>query len=190
MEQLDKLSDKELGKLFPIIISEPQTDWGILFNKEKEEIESILGIDNIISLEHIGSTAVPDLPSKPIIDILLQISDSADNEFIKQCLNKVGYHYIYKPENPPPHMMFVRGYTPYGYKGQAFHLHIRYRGDWDEIYFRDFLIKKPEIAHEYAKLKIQLANEYKYDREGYTESKTEFIKRINSIAKNSANASR
>jgi GrpB-like predicted nucleotidyltransferase (UPF0157 family) len=60
---------------------------------------------------------------------------------------------------------------------------VRYRGDWDEIYFRDYLKANPAIAQEYAVLKTRLANEYKNDREEYTAQKSDFIKRIMEKAK-------
>jgi GrpB-like predicted nucleotidyltransferase (UPF0157 family) len=67
--------------------------------------------------------------------------------------------------------------------GQAYHVHVRYSGDWDELYFRDYLIQNPQVKKKYEDLKIVLANEYKNDREGYTEKKTDFVKRINEIAR-------
>jgi len=75
-------------------------------------------------------------------------------------------------------MMFAKGYTKGGFKVQAYHVHVRYSGDWDEIYFRDYLIKNAAAANEYAALKQQLAEKYKNDREGYTGGKDGFVKRI------------
>jgi GrpB-like predicted nucleotidyltransferase (UPF0157 family) len=181
---LDKMSNEELGKLFPIILSEPNPEWISLFQTEKSEIEKVLGFQNIIRVEHIGSTAVPNLIAKPTIDILLEIHEITDLNILKDKLNELNYHYIPKLENPAPHMMFVKGYTTAGFKGQAYHIHGRYSGDWDELYFRDYLITHPEIAQEYSELKILLAKQYENDRDGYTEKKTEFIARINRLAKN------
>jgi len=80
-------------------------------------------------------------------------------------------------------MMFMKGYTPQGFKGQAFHIHIRYRGDWDELYFRDYLLTHPEIAVEYGELKSELQKKYEHDRDAYTDAKTDFIKRITKLAR-------
>ncbi|NWJ52874.1 MAG: GrpB family protein [Bacteroidetes bacterium] len=181
--QLDKLTNKDLGQLFPIIISEPMTEWVDLFNTEKNEIENVIGLNSIIRIEHIGSTAIPDLKAKPTIDILLEITDNANENLIIDSLKSLNYHYISKPENPSPHMMFVKGYSSHGFQGQAYHIHVRYIGDWDELYFRDYLIQNPDIAQEYASLKLQLAKEYKNDREAYTGHKTEFIRRITDKAR-------
>jgi GrpB-like predicted nucleotidyltransferase (UPF0157 family) len=181
---LDKMSNKELGKLFPIRISEPNPDWISLFRTEKVKIEKALGHKNIIRIEHIGSTAVPDLKAKPTIDILLEIQESTQLEFLRDTLSKLNYHFIPKPENPAPHMMFVKGYTTEGFKGQAYHVHVRYSGDWDELYFRDYLISHPVIAKDYERLKVRLAMQFENDRDGYTEKKTDFITHINKLAKN------
>ena len=80
-------------------------------------------------------------------------------------------------------MMFVKGYTLDGFKGQAYHIHIRYFGDWDEIYFRDYLKANPGVAKEYGELKIQLSKRFRNDREKYTSGKTGFIKRVTDTAR-------
>lgn len=80
-------------------------------------------------------------------------------------------------------MMFMKGYTSQGFKGQVFHVHVRYIGDWDELYFRDYLMVHPEIADEYGQLKIELQKKYEHDRDGHTNAKTDFIKRITELAR-------
>jgi len=177
------MTEKELGKLFPIIISEPDPAWINLFQIEKIEIERALGTENIIRIEHFGSTAIPDLKAKPTIDILLEVPETFDKDHVIKELTKITYHYIPRPENPAPHMMFAKGYTLNGFEGQAYHIHVRHSGDWDELYFRDYLKMNPDIAKEYEELKIRLAKEYRNDREEYTEKKTDFIKRITEQAK-------
>ncbi len=182
-KQLNEMTREELGKLFPIIVSEPDSSWPELFRIEQLKILKILEERDIIRIEHIGSTAVPNLKAKPTIDILLEVSDIFDKNRLIEKLSKLDYYYTPKPENPPPHMMFMKGYSINGFKGQAFHIHVRYRGDWDEIYFRDYLKQHPEIAQKYGELKIQLSKVYKNDREEYTNKKTDFIKRITDIAR-------
>ena len=182
-QDLNKLNVKELGKLFPIIISDPDPDWGEIYNSEKTKIEKTLGKRNILKIEHIGSTAVPGLKAKPTIDILLEIPDGTGKNLIITKLKLLDYEYIPEPDNPPPHMMFAKGYTNHGFSGQAFHVHIRYSGDWDEFYFRDYLISHPAISREYEELKILLSVKYRNDREAYTNNKTEFIRRISELAR-------
>ncbi|MCJ7447231.1 MAG: GrpB family protein [Bacteroidales bacterium] len=186
-QKLNKLNIEELGTLFPVIISDPNPDWGKIYKSEKSKIEKTLGKHNILKIEHIGSTAVPGLKAKPTIDILLEILDGTSKNLIITKLKQLDYDYIPRPDNPPPHMMFARGYTIHGFSGQAFHVHIRYSGDWDEIYFRDYLRSRPGIAKEYEGLKILLSAKYKNDREAYTNNKTEFIKRISGLARKEKN---
>ena len=69
------------------------------------------------------------------------------------------------------------GYTESGFAEQVYHLHLRYAGDNEELYFRDYLIDNPDIAKEYQQLKLNLWHIYEYNRDAYTEAKTEFIKR-------------
>lgn len=182
-KQPDDMKIEELGNLFPVIISEPDPDWIKVFQKEETKIKRVLDKQNIISVEHIGSTAVPDLKAKPTIDILIEVPVSVDKELIIANLIKLNYHYIPRPENPAPHMMFVKGYTPAGFKGQTYHIHVRYSGDWDELYFRDYLKSHPGIAREYGELKARLSVENKNNREEYTNKKTDFINRITRIAR-------
>lgn len=91
---------------------------------------------------------------------------------------------------PPPHLMFLKGYTPTGFAEKVYHIHVRYQpqevscgGDWDELYFRDYLVAHPEIAEEYAALKRRLFKEFEFNRDGYTDAKSAFIKEVTRKAK-------
>ena len=182
-KHLSEMTSAELGQLFPIIISEPNPEWRNMFHIEKTKIIRSLGDQNLISIEHIGSTAIPGIKAKPTIDILIEIPEEAHLNFIIKKITALDYYYISQPENPPPHMMFAKGYTTKGYKGQAFHIHVRYKGDWDELHFRDYLLTHPEEVRKYEKLKLELAEKYKNDRDEYTNQKGDFINRINKQAR-------
>ena len=177
------MTNEELWELFPIVLSVHNPIWVKNYLTEKPVLEKAVGIQNIVRMNHIGSTAIPSLIAKPTIDILLEIKDDTDNKRLISNMQSVGYIYSEQPSNPAPHMMFMKGYTPQGFKGQAFHVHVRYSGDWDELYFRDYLLAHPEIADEYGKLKLELKKEYEHDRDGYTHAKTDFIKRITKLAR-------
>ena len=177
-QNLNRLSVEALGKLFPIIISEYDPEWKNLFFSEKQIVKKAIGSNKILSIGHIGSTAVPGLCAKPTIDILVEIKDETDTVQLIKNLKLIGYHFIPKPENPTPHMMFAKGYSHEGLTGQTFHIHIRYCGDWDEIAFRDYLIRNPRVTEEYAVLKRRLSIEFRNDREKYTDAKSSFIKEI------------
>ena len=182
-KDLHEMTTEELGQLFPIIIIEPNKDWEKNFNKEKTFILDLFEKTDIENIEHIGSTAIPNLKAKPTIDILLEVSEKLENELIIEKLKSIGYDYIQRLDNPPPHMMFVRRYSHQGFNGQAYHLHVRFKGDWDEIYFRDYLRENKQWANDYETLKLDLAIKYKYDREAYTEAKTEFVEKVNKLAR-------
>ncbi len=175
---MDNLSTEELGMLFPVVISDPDPHWPDYFMLERTEIKKRLDSENNIFINHIGSTAIPGLQAKPTIDILIEIPEETDAEWLVRRLVHIGYHFIPKPENPPPHMMFVKGYSEKGMDSLSYHVHIRYTGEQDELLFRDYLRKHPEAVREYAELKIKLADVHKNNREAYTEGKTGFINRI------------
>jgi len=175
---LNELTPAELGKLFPIILADHDGRWPRFYDEERAALLSALAEVPVLSVEHIGSTAVPGLRAKPTIDILVQVETSADNNAIIAAMRRSGYEYTERPENPPPHMMFMKGYTPEGFRGQAVHVHVRHPGDWDEPRFRDHLITHPDTAREYAALKEELARRFPNDREAYTDGKTEFIRRV------------
>ncbi|MBN1525202.1 MAG: GrpB family protein [Spirochaetales bacterium] len=180
---LDDLTTEELGKLFPITLSAPQTNWNILFEQERQQLIQVIGESFILRIEHIGSTAIPGIRAKPTIDILAEIGADSNCSQIINGMRNAHYHVIPRPKNPAPHLMFTKGYTIKGYNGQAVHIHMRYPGDWDEIYFRDYLRGNETVAREYEQLKTDLEKKFKYDREAYTEGKTDFVTRISARAK-------
>jgi GrpB-like predicted nucleotidyltransferase (UPF0157 family) len=182
-KELNNMTTDELGQLFPIIIVDYNTFWPELASEESANILAAVGNDVIINIEHIGSTAVPGLCAKPTIDFLLEISETANCDLLINQLQRIDYQFISKPENPPPHMMFAKGYSESGITGQTFHIQVRYPGDWDEIVFRDYLLKNQKALDEYAGLKRELADRFKNDREKYTDNKTEFIKKATRIAR-------
>ena len=185
-KSLDDMTYDELARMFPVIISDYKPVWARRYLKEKAVLEQAIGSNNIVRISHIGSTAIPGLTGKPTIDILVEINDDCDTTGLVFSMQSAGYRYLEQPEKPPPYMMFIKGYTPQGFKGQVFHVHIRYSGDWDELYFRDYLLVHPETAGEYGRLKLELKKKYEYDREAYTEAKTNFIRRVNSLARQEA----
>lgn len=182
-KSLTDMTNEELWRLFPIILSQHSPAWKDRYLTEKAALETEIGAANIIRISHIGSTAVPNLLAKPTIDILLEIKETTDLGQLIAALQGIGYIYSPQPDNPPPHMMFLKGYTPEGFRGQAYHLHVRYSGDWDELYFRDYLISHPDAAKKYAQLKLNLKEKYEFDRDGYTVAKTDFIKNLTKLAR-------
>ena len=131
-------------------------------------------------ISYIGSTAIPDIQAKPIVDILVEISPDIEWQSLKDIFEHNGYICMSESET---RISFNKGYTPAGYADRVFHVHVHRTGDNDEILFRDYLIANPESAKEYETLKLSLLPEYRNNRDGYTEDKTEFVKKIVGLAK-------
>ncbi len=177
-KKISEMSLEELWKLFPIFLTEHQSCWKNWYTDEKAVLEKI--IPKAIRINHIGSTAVSSIWAKPIIDILLEVSKECDLLAVKDLLTKNGYTCMSQSAD---RISFNKGYTENGFSERVFHLHLRYIGDNDELYFRDYLIEYPDVAHEYEKMKLTLWKKFEYNRDGYTNAKTEFIRKYTNAAK-------
>lgn len=183
-KSLSEMSLEELWQLFPIILKEHSPEYKNWYLEEKKILEAILPAESIKRINHIGSTAVPGLLAKPTVDILLEISREAELAKVEAELKKADWTLMHRNEEDQElNLVFNKGYTPEGFADKVFHLHLRYPDDWDELYFRDYLIAHPEIAEKYGELKKDLEAEYKNNRDGYTEAKTEFIKKHTAAAR-------
>ncbi|MDR0896750.1 MAG: GrpB family protein [Oscillospiraceae bacterium] len=178
---------QERAALYPVILRAYNPQYPAWFAEEKDNLTRLIGAENIIRIRHIGSTAVPGLLAKPTIDILLEIADNTDIDKLIAALPKPEYICLNPPDmpTPPPHLMFLKGYTATGFAERVFHIHVRYGGDWQEPLFRDYLIAHPDIAAEYAILKRGLFGAFEHDRNGYTSAKTAFIKNVMEKARES-----
>ena len=181
-KELTDMTNEELWRLFPIILCEHNPEWKNKYRQEESLLRQIINSD-ILRINHIGSTSIEGLVAKPTIDILMEIEKETNLQLLIHKIESVGYIYSQQPNNPAPHMMFMKGYTPEGFRGQTFHLHIRYYGDWNELYFCKYLQAHPDIAKEYGELKLKLKTKYEHNRDAYTHAKTEFILKITELAK-------
>lgn len=179
---LSELSLEELWALFPIILKEHNPDYKVWYEEEKQRIISKVKPENLIRISHIGSTAVKGLTAKPIVDILLEIDGDCGVSAIIKVLKTLGWR-LMSQEDDPVKLSFNKGYTPEGFADRVYHLHVRYFGNWPELYFRDFLIAHPDVAGEYERLKLKLWKQYEHDRDSYTEAKTDFVRRYSDMAK-------
>jgi len=181
-KQLTEMSSDELWELFPIILKEHNPQYKDWYEIEKQVILSSLNSKDIVRINHIGSTAVSGLMAKPTIDILLEISDCCDIDQLIDKLKAAGW-LLMSQESNPLKLSFNKGYTPAGFAEKVYHLHVRYSGDWDELYFRDFLMAHSDVAAEYGKLKLSLLKDFEHNRGGYTEAKSDFILKYSALAK-------
>lgn len=171
---LKDLSLEELWVLFPVQVVPYCPDWMHWYQQEKRCLQNVVG-SQLLRLHHIGSTSVPGLDAKPTVDILMEIKNDCDCSWLVNILENIGYIYEPQPQKPAPHMMLMKGYTLKGFADKVFHLHVRYKGDWDEIYFRNYLQKHSETAKAYAALKHSLQAKFTNDRDAYTKAKTAFV---------------
>jgi GrpB-like predicted nucleotidyltransferase (UPF0157 family) len=155
----------------PIIVTNYDTDWPLLFEEIAQPIRDTLA-DLGAQVEHVGSTSVPGLAAKPIIDIDVVVASADDVPAAIERLRSLGYLYqgdkgikgreaFMWPSGARPHHLYivVQGSQPY----------------LDHIEFRNYLREHPEVASEYTALKTTLAQQHGHDRLGYTAAKTEFV---------------
>ena len=177
---LEEMSLEELWQLFPIFLREHQDEWKDWYEEERLQLLSFLPEHQIVRLSHIGSTSVKTIWAKPTVDILLEIPKETDMVVMRDLLLQNGYLLMSESKG---RMSFNKGYTPSGFAERVFHLHLRYEGDHDELYFRDYLQEHPAVAKNYEKLKLSLWKQYEHNRDAYTEAKTDFIKKYTKEAK-------
>ena len=177
-KKLSEMSLEELWKLFPIFLTEHQECWKKWYADEKAVLTKL--IPQIFRITHIGSTAVNFIWAKPVIDILVEVPSGCNQLSNKDTLMRNGYICMSQSVD---RISFNKGYTENGFAERVFDLHLRYMGDNDELYFRDFLIEHPEVAREYEKMKLILWKKFEYDRDGYTNAKSEFIQKYTKEAK-------
>ncbi|MEE8386433.1 MAG: GrpB family protein [Dehalococcoidia bacterium] len=146
--------------------------WPAAYERERDLIAGALD-DLVVAIEHMGSTAVPGLGAKPIIDIMVGVRSLADGERCVRPLEGLGYEY--KGEFGIPGRLYFRRLSA-GRRSRQIHM-VKVRSDfWKRhLLFRDYLREHPEQARDYYELKVRLAAEFGTDREGYTEAKTAFI---------------
>lgn len=180
---LKNMSLEDLWELFPIILTDYKPEYQAWYKTQAAQLTKILGTEKILRMNHIGSTAVVGIPSKPIIDILLEINFKllTANKLI-DLLENHGWILMSK-NDASSNYVFNKGYTPDGFAEKVYHLHVRPLGDWDELYFRDYLMQSPKTQLEYTALKESLLRKYKNNRDAYTDSKTQFVKGVNALAR-------
>ncbi len=169
---LSEMSLEELWQLFPIILTEHKDYWKEWYREEEERLRAVLPLDRICRMSHIGSTSIPHIWAKPTIDILIEVKRGGSYQAIKEIILQQGYTCMSEETN---RISFNKGYTENGFAEKVYHLHLREKGDHDELYFRDYMIDHPHTAKEYEKLKLDLWKEYEHNREGYTNAKADFV---------------
>lgn len=180
--RLEDLTLAELWQLFPIRLRDHDPQWSAYYAQESAALVQIFGV-TAVRVSHIGSTVVPGLLAKPTVDILLELATEISADEVAERLARAGWLQMYGPDGEPLRCGFNKGYTPHGFAQRVFHLHVRRPGDPDELYFRDYLLEHPDICLAYAALKRDLARRFEYDRDAYTEAKTECVRDVTARAR-------
>lgn len=159
-----------------VALSPYSASWPIIFQQEKETLIKLLGKENFIDIQHVGSTAIPFIDAKPIIDIAIAVNSFEKSKILIKPMTDTGY--TYRGENGIPRRHF---FVKFAENKSLFHVHMNEQTskDWiNQIYFRDYLLSHKEKALEYQSLKRVLSDKYPDDRISYTQGKNEFIESI------------
>jgi len=154
--------------------------WVDLFIVEANRIQKTLG-ECLKEIYHIGSTSIPDMPAKPVIDMMLVLDNIDDIPVISEKLSQLNYEAIRR--QIIPHVSF---FTKRQDSTIRFHLHLHERGSPQirrHVNFRDYVTQHPEVADEYAHLKTQLATQFSNDSYAYVSGKDKFVQEIDAKAK-------
>lgn len=179
-KKLLEMSLNELWQLFPIELSNPKSGWRNYYEQIRNNLKLWLTTYLDIRISHIGSTAIKDIKAKNIIDVLVEFPVGTDLLSAAELLEKHGCIIMNASKK---RVSLNRGYTPKGFSQKVYHIHLRYYGDNDELYFRDYLNQFPEIAQQYEHLKETLAVSYRYNRDRYTNEKSDFVQQVTQKAK-------
>lgn len=159
----------------------PRAIWQENFEREAKKLKKVFGKE-AIGIQHVGSTAIPSIPAKPIVDIAVVTPSLKKARRYSDAVKRIGY--TRKKEKRSDRLFFTKGPE----KKRTHHLHVGEAGSGyveDMILFRDYLRKNKKVAREYAKLKVELAGQYPDKRYVYTAKKEKFIKTTVTKAKKS-----
>jgi GrpB-like predicted nucleotidyltransferase (UPF0157 family) len=179
-QKLKRNISSKPSEIRQVFVTAFQHSWREKFEFEAAQLREIFG-GELIEIHHIGSTSIPGMDAKPIIDILMEVQDIQKIDTFNEKMQCAGY--IPKGEyGIPGRRFFIKGDEPH----HTHHIHVFQKGHADiarHIDFRDYLIAHPEEASKYARLKHELAGRHHLDIESYQAGKKQFIKRVDQKAK-------
>jgi GrpB-like predicted nucleotidyltransferase (UPF0157 family) len=157
--------------------------WPAQFQRERQRIAAALG-DAAVAIEHIGSTAVPGLASRPIVDVMVGVEDVERSGQAVAGLIDLGFDYLPELEAQLPKQRYFRKPAP-----TAVHVHMVERGSAAferHLLLRDYLRTHPEAVQEYSRLKRGLVLRFHHDRKAYVEGKAGFVEAVAAAASREA----
>lgn len=187
-KKVSELTPEEFQKTFPIILKPYNSDYKDWYIKEEKNILSVINNDDVMRINHIGSSAIPNMVAKPVIDILLEIDGTCNVAKLLDDLRTIGFgEEVFSKAENPFRILLAKGMSCDGFADRVFLLHVRYYGNWNELYFRDYLTEHPEVAVEYGNLKENILKDIqdgKIERmpngqpNGYSNAKFAFVEKI------------
>jgi GrpB-like predicted nucleotidyltransferase (UPF0157 family) len=179
-ERIDRLGRETVE------IVEYDSRWPERFLEERERLIALFPA-LVRRVEHFGSTAVPGLPAKAIVDMLVEVTglDEVKAQIVP-VLESAGYDYLWRPtsgdDTPPFYAWFIKR-DKEGQRTHHIHMVERDFPNWEALLFRDYLIAHRDVAQQYAVVKRRLAAQFPNDRTAYTEGKGEFVRYITGVAR-------
>jgi GrpB-like predicted nucleotidyltransferase (UPF0157 family) len=161
----------------PVLLCDYSPHWPLVFDAEASALKGVFPPDEVV-VEHIGSTAVPGMTAKPIVDILLGTSSLTAVEERVEALEGLGYRYMPDSEDVLPQRRY---FVKPNHGPALFHLHAVEHGGvfWrDHLAFRDALRDDLRVFEAYLALKLRVAGLFRGDRESYTDAKGPFIRAV------------
>lgn len=178
-------TEKQSSTVRRVELSEPELDWGLAYEREREAIYSAFGGLGSVNIEHIGSTAIAGIRAKPIIDIIVGVDRFDSLRVIRARLGSLGYVFDEVASAVEPGRYVFRKGPDNPVDPRTHHLHLTLFGDapWTRlIAFRDYLHGNPSVAREYERLKVDLAQRFADDGNSYTREKGEFVRHVEALA--------
>lgn len=173
-KELSDMTLEELWELFPIFLVEPDEKWPDHFKEIEASLQKLLSGWQVDRISHIGSTAIQGIWAKNIVDVMVEIPETVEMEALARVMERGGFK---RMSTDGKRISLNKGYTGKGFADKVFHIHLRYTGDNDELYFRDYLNEHTQIAKEYEALKLKLWKQYEHNRDAYTAAKTDFVRK-------------
>ena len=171
-KDLPEMTLEELWELFPIFLVEHDDRWEVYYDEIEKELTGLLSDQHVVRISHIGSTAVQEIWAKNIVDVMAEIPENNSMKDVARILEQNGFTIMSAEAN---RISLNKGYTENGFADKVYHIHLRYAGDNDELFFRDYLNDHTDVAKEYEALKLRLWKQYEHNRDAYTNAKTDFI---------------
>jgi GrpB-like predicted nucleotidyltransferase (UPF0157 family) len=178
-ETVDAILGSISAETSPVVVAEYEAGWPLLFDELANPVRAALA-DLAAEVEHVGSTAVPGLAAKPIVDIDVVVRSTEDVPTAIERLRALGY--VYQGDKG------IAGREAFLWPpgAERHHLYVVVAGSpplADHLDFRDYLRAHPDVAAQYASLKRELAARYGEDRIGYTDAKDEFVAGVLEVAR-------